>query len=105
METTAQAREPVTTEEDLDRCARGQHRWRPIEDSDSLVICVHCRQVDEVPDCMFYVSPEQPECGEPGYTFIRVTNRGFPVRVAVCRTHKAKHDEIFARARHSAKTP
>lgn len=96
--------DPTLDNEHLARCARGHHKWEPIEDSDSLVVCRHCRQVDEVPDCMYYISPERPECGEPGYTFVLVRNRAIKATVALCREHKAVHDEIFARSRTSRKS-
>jgi hypothetical protein len=89
-------------ERHLDRCARGIHKYQPIEDSDSMVICRYCRQVDEVPDCMFYVSPERTECGQPGYNFVTVTNRAGKYTVPLCREHKAVHDERFASSRTKA---
>jgi len=53
--------------------------------------------------CQFYVSIEQPECGDPGVAKVTVQGRAAKARVVLCEKHKAVHDETFARIRNERK--
>lgn len=55
--------------------------------------------VDEQPPCQAYVSPEQPECGEPSPVTIRVKTRLIDARIDVCINHKRQYDNRSAAAR------
>lgn len=59
--------------------------------------------VDEQPPCQFYISPEQPECGEPSPTYIRVRVQPGPAQVTVdvCKKHKAAYDQAAAEMRNA----
>lgn len=64
-------------------------------------VAPEARAPDEPPlgPCKFYISPEEPECGEPAVAQVRVRNRAITATVELCSHHKAVHDEIFMRSR------
>lgn len=49
--------------------------------------------------CLWFVSMEQPECGEPAVAIVRVKDVATSASVPLCRVHKAKHDDTAARIR------
>lgn len=49
--------------------------------------------------CQWYVSIEQPECGEPAVAKVRVKGKVTRATVYLCSRHKAEHDENFAKLR------
>lgn len=49
--------------------------------------------------CKWYVSIEEPECGEDALTQVKITNKAGTMVVPLCARHKAVHDEAYARAR------
>lgn len=53
------------------------------------------------PPCQWYESPEVPACGKPSEAVVKVKTKITQARVNLCRTHKALHDQNFARARNS----
>jgi hypothetical protein len=54
---------------------------------------------DEQPPCGFYVSPEQPTCGEPAPVTVRVKTKIIDTKVPLCRFHKRKHSNMAAQRR------
>lgn len=50
-------------------------------------------------NCSWYVSKDQPECGDPGVAKIHVKGKVGDVSATVCARHKAQHDLAFAEAR------
>jgi hypothetical protein len=62
----------------------------------------HCDGIlpeDQQPPCQIYISPEQPECGEPAPTTVHVKTALIDARVDVCARHKAQHDTRSAAIR------
>lgn len=49
--------------------------------------------------CKWYVSIEQPECGEPAVAKVRVKGKVTQAVVDLCIKHKSMHDENYARLR------
>lgn len=57
-----------------------------------------------LPPCKWYVSIEQPECGDPAPYKVTVKGRVTQATVDLCDKHKALHDEKFARLRNSRRS-
>jgi hypothetical protein len=94
---------PEASEEDLARCATGRHNHEHTPKR-GVVKCVNCGQVDVAPGCLFYVSPEHPECGKVSVAYVTLTNgQGIKAKVPLCSGHKQHHDVIFAQRRSSRK--
>ena len=49
--------------------------------------------------CAWYVSIDQPECGEEAHERVTVQNRVTKATIALCPEHKAIHDRSFASLR------
>jgi hypothetical protein len=62
--------------------------------------------VDQQPPCQIYISPQQPECGEPAPTYVRIKNQALKQEaiINICAMHKSVHDQQAAarRAAHQA---
>lgn len=54
---------------------------------------------DQRPPCQVYISPAQPECGEPAVTTIHVKTRLIDARIDVCPKHKHEYDDRSAKLR------
>lgn len=51
--------------------------------------------------CSWFVSEDQPECGEPATSKVKVRGKITQATIDVCPKHKAEHDENFAKLRTS----
>lgn len=67
--------------------------------------CEGIPEVEDQPECLIYVSPEHPKCGNRAPAKIRVKTKLTDARVPVCLVHKAEYDNqaaTFRAKRHEA---
>lgn len=67
--------------------------------------CEGVLPLDEQPPCQWYISPEQPECGQAAPTKIRIKTKLLDARVDVCVYHKGQYDNVAALRRATATQP
>lgn len=62
------------------------------------------RKLEPVETCKWYVSFEQPECGDPAPYRVLVRGKVTKATVPLCNKHKGEHDRNFAAIRAQGRT-
>jgi hypothetical protein len=90
----------MTMTAETNSVCRGKHKFEvEVTDEGRFYTCRKCDYSEELFGCQFYVSPEEPECGDDTVIKVTVVVRGYAARIELCEKHKAVHDENFMRAR------
>lgn len=78
------------------------HKWFKNRKEEYPFWCEGVLPLDEQPPCQAYISPQQPECGEPAPVKVRIRIRIIDARIDLCMYHKRRHDNLAAvrRAEH-----
>lgn len=75
------------------------HPEHPWDKADKEYRCEGIPEVEDQPDCLIYMSPEQPKCGLPAPAKIHVQTKLTDAWVTVCLRHKANYDTESAKFR------
>lgn len=110
---TAEAVEATKESPPLKECKKARayevhvpHEWHRPGRAHWPFWCDGILPEDEQPPCQIYISPQQPECGKPAPTYVRIKNPLLKQEalIDVCAHHKSVHDQQAAarRAAHAA---
>lgn len=77
------------------------HTWFKARDTEKRYPwhCDGILPVEEQPPCQWYISPEQPECGDPSPTTVHVKTTLIEANIDVCVKHKGVYNSLSAARR------
>ncbi len=72
------------------------HRQHPWSKFGEDYLCEGIPPPEEQPECLIYISPEQPKCGRKAPAKIRIKTKLTDARIPACLQHKAEYDHNAA---------